>query len=330
MDHLNKPEEEISESNYLNRRDILRGLGYGAAGLTALSVPGFLRGMNGSLLLDDEAVKEAFKPAIGDLHSDLFPAKKSKAYSIAPRTLTEEKVASTYNNFYEFTTVKNRVWQMARGFKATPWKIDVGGAVEKEFTLDLEDLLKLAPLEERTYRFRCVETWAMQVPWTGYPLSKLIDRCKPLGKAKYIKFVSILDKDRLPGQSDPQWPWPYFEALRLDEARHDLAMVCVGIFGHALPMQFGAPWRVIVPWKYGYKSPKSIVRIEFTEEKPSTFWNSAIQNEYGFYSNVDPSKPHPRWSQAMERDIGTGKRRPTLLYNGYAEQVASLYKGDEH
>ncbi|MAW77729.1 MAG: protein-methionine-sulfoxide reductase catalytic subunit MsrP [Planctomycetes bacterium] len=316
------------EGHYLDRRTIIRGMGLGVVGLSTLGLVNWLSGMSGTLAGQVDT-SEAFRAAIGDLGKELFPAKRSEKYTIEPRTLTPEKIASVYNNFYEFTTKKSGVWRMARNFKVDPWKIEIAGDVEKPFTLDFEDLLKLAPLEERVYRFRCVETWAMQVPWIGYPLSKLIDRCKPLGKAKYIRFVTILDEDRLPGQMDKQWPWPYFEALRLDEARHDLAMVCVGIFGHGLPMQHGAPWRVVVPWKYGYKSPKSIVRIEFTEKRPGTFWNQALPREYGFFSNVDPSKPHPRWSQAMERDIGTGRRRATLLYNGYAEQVAGLYTGKE-
>ncbi|RTZ90786.1 MAG: protein-methionine-sulfoxide reductase catalytic subunit MsrP [Planctomycetota bacterium] len=316
------------EDQFLDRRSILRGMGMGLAGLSTLGVSEILQGISASWILQDPN-PEAIQPAIGEQFKDLFPAKRSADFTIAPRTLTPEGISSIYNNFYEFTSVKNRVWRMARNFKVVPWKIEVAGAVEKPLTLDLDDLMKVAPLEERLYRFRCVETWAMQVPWIGYPLNKLIDRCKPLGKAKYIRFISIQDEARMPGQRDKQWPWPYFEALRLDEARHPLAMVVVGLYGHGLPMQHGAPWRVVVPWKYGYKSPKSIVRIEFTEEKPATFWNQALPREYGFYSNVNPSKPHPRWSQAMERDIGTGKRRPTLLYNGYAEQVAKLYSGKE-
>ena len=316
------------EDQFLDRRSILRGMGMGLAGLSTLGVSEILQGISTSWILQDPN-PEAIQPAIGEQFKDLFPAKRSSEFTIAPRTLTPESISSIYNNFYEFTSVKNHVWRMARNFKVVPWKIEVAGDVEKPLTLDLDDLMKVAPLEERLYRFRCVETWAMQVPWIGYPLNKLIDRCKPLGKAKYIRFISIQDEVRLPGQRDKQWPWPYFEALRLDEARHPLAMVVVGLYGHGLPMQHGAPWRVVVPWKYGYKSPKSIVRIEFTEEKPATFWNQALPREYGFYSNVNPSKPHPRWSQAMERDIGTGKRRPTLLYNGYAEQVAKLYSGKE-
>ena len=329
------PDNELPENAttpervFLERRRVVQALGLGAVGLTAAFAArwgGFL-----SATTEGDDSPGEFPPAIGDLGKDLFPGKRAKAYKIEPRTLTPQRIASSFNNFCEFTSQKSQVWKLARGFEVDPWKVEIGGLVEKPFTLGLEDLLTLAPLEERLYRLRCVEAWAMQVPWTGYPLSKLIERCKPLGKAKYIRFVSILDLDRLPGQRrDRHWPWPYFEALRLDEARHDLAFVAVGIYGRGLPMQHGAPWRIVTPWKYGYKSPKSMVRIEFTEKRPGTFWNKAIPEEYGFYSNVNPNKPHPRWSQATERDIGTGDRRPTLPYNGYGEEVSGLYTGNEY
>ena len=321
--------EATSESLFLNRRSVIQALGLGAVGLSTGLAARW--GKDLGAFGNDPVVSDDFPPAIGDLGKEPFPAERSTGYKIAPRTLTPQRIASSFNNFYEFTPEKSLVRRLAEGFEVNPWQVEVGGLVEKPFTLDLEDLLKLAPLEERLYRFRCVEAWAMQVPWTGYPLSKLVDRCKPLGKAKYIRFVSILDLERLPGQrKDRHWPWPYFEALRLDEARNDLAFVAVGIYGKGLPMPHGAPWRVVTPWKYGYKSPKSMVRIEFTEKRPGTFWNQAIPSEYGFYSNVNPKKPHPRWSQATERDIGTQERRPTLPYNGYAEEVSGLYKGDEY
>ncbi len=244
--------------------------------------------------------------------------------------MTPESVAGAYNNFYEFTTVKEKVWQLARGYPVEPWKVKVHGLVKKPRTLDLDDVMGRFPLEERLYRFRCVERWAMQVPWTGYPLRSLIDILEPLPSAKFVRFVTVNDAEGMPGIRKQRWyPWPYFEALRLDEARHHLAFVVVGSYGHALPMQHGAPWRLAIPWKYGYKSPKSLVEIEFTEKKPGTFWNRLQPTEYGFYSNVDPSKPHPRWSQRMERDIGTGVTRETLVYNGYADQVGSLYTGKE-
>lgn len=315
-----------SESAYFGRREVLRALGFG--GLAVAASPLLLgRGATGLLA---QPAPETFPPAVGSKYDDLFPAKRNKTYDFAPLPETPEKITGSYNNFYEFTTDKARVWRMAKDFVASPWTVQVKGAVEKEFSFDLDDLFRWFPLEERRYRFRCVEAWAMQVPWTGFPLRQLIDRCKPLGKAKYVRVVSILDPERLPGQKkDTHWPWPYYEAYRLDEAKHELAFVALGIYGHALPMQFGAPWRIVMPWKYGFKSPKSIVAIEFTETRPGTFWNDAVPKEYGFFSNVNPLKPHPRWSQATERDIGTRERRPTLPFNGYADQVAKLYTGDE-
>ncbi len=239
-------------------------------------------------------------------------------------------MASKYNNFYEFTTTKEKVWELAYGYKVDPWTVNVKGLVAKPKKLSLEDLFTKFPLEERLYRFRCVERWAMQVPWTGFPLAKLIEACEPLGSAKYVRFVTMNDPKGLPGMKSQAWyPWPYFEGLRLDEARNEMAMVAVGIYGHALPMQHGAPWRVVVPWKYGYKNPKSIVEIEFTDQQPPTFWNDLYSNEYGFIRTSTPGKPHPRWSQRFEQDIGTGEQRETLLYNGYGAQVAAMYKGDE-
>ena len=315
-----------SESTYRNRREVLRALGYG--GLTLAAAPFLLQSVGGRLAA--QSAPETFSGAVGKKYDDLFPAKKNAAYDFAPWPLTPERTAGTFNNFYEFTTDKARVWRMAKDFVAHPWTTRVKGAVEKEFTFDLDDLFRWFPLEERRYRFRCVEAWAMQVPWTGFPMRKLIEKCKPLGKAKYVRVVTLLDKERFPGQKkDTHWPWPYYEGFRMDEATHELAFVALGIYGHPLPMQHGAPWRVVMPWKYGFKSPKSIVEIEFTEERPKTFWNDAVPKEYGFFANVEPEKPHPRWSQATERDIGTSERRPTLLYNGYAEQVGKLYTGKE-
>lgn len=313
------PEKEATpEAAFLDRRRLIQGMGLGAM---ALALPSFAAPKLGD--------KEMVAPAVKRF-ADRFPAKRSAAYTLGDRPLTDEKVAAKYNNFYEFTTTKEKVWELAYGYQADPWKVTVKGRVAKPKSLSLEDLFTRFPLEERLYRFRCVERWAMQVPWTGFPLAKLIELCEPLASAKYVRFMSVLDKKGLPGQKSQGWyPWPYFEALRLDEARNELAMVVVGSYGHALPMQHGAPWRVIVPWKYGYKNPKSIVEIEFTETMPGTFWNDLQASEYGFYSNVEPAKPHPRWSQRFEQDIGTGESRETLQYNGYAAQVGGLYKGDE-
>lgn len=307
------------EAAFLDRRRLIQGLGLGAIGLA-------LPRLAAARTLGD---KEMMTPALAR-YADRFPAKRNPAYELGGRQLTPEKVASRYNNFYEFTTTKEKVWELAYGYQVDPWKVNVKGLVAKPKTLGLDDLLSKFPLEERLYRFRCVERWAMQVPWTGFPLAKLIEACEPLASAKFVRFVTVNDPKGLPGQKSQGWyPWPYFEGLRLDEAKNEMAMVVVGIYGHALPMQHGAPWRVIVPWKYGYKNPKSIVEIEFTDKQPGTFWNDLQAAEYGFYSNIDPGRPHPRWSQRFEQDIGTGESRETLLYNGYGAQVAALYKGDE-
>ena len=316
------------ERIFLDRRRVIAGLGLGSLSL-ALG-----RRLGAQPPAPAEAPRLDFerltRPAVGDRFADRFPAGRNQVYDFTPRTPTPERIASRYNNFYEFTLDKARVWDLAHGYPVDPWTIRVGGLVKKKRTLGLEDLYTRFPLEERLYRFRCVERWAMQVPWTGFPLGALIDYLEPLPSARYVRFVSFRDRAGLPGQrSQPWYPWPYFEGLRLDEARHPLAFAVVGSYGHALPMQHGGPWRLALPWKYGYKSPKSIVAIEFTKRQPGTFWNQTTPAEYGFYSNVDPGKPHPRWSQARERDIGTGEERDTLLYNGYADQVAGLYDGDE-
>lgn len=313
------------ESIYLDRRQVLAGLGLGTLALGAGAACASAETADAAA--DPERIAE---PALGERFADRFPALRSAGYDLGGRPLTPETTAAGHNNFYEFTTAKNRVWELAQGYSVDPWSVEVGGLVKRPRTLALEDLLARFPLEERLYRFRCVERWSMQVPWTGYPLSTLIDYLEPLPSARYVRFVSFQDPDNLVGQrTSPWYPWPYFEGLRMDEARHDLAFVVVGSYGHALPMQHGAPWRLALPWKYGYKSPKSIVRIEFTEERPATFWNQTTPREYGFFSNVEPHKPHPRWSQAREHDIGTNEDRDTLLYNGYAEQVAGMYDGNE-
>lgn len=313
---------------YLDRRRLIRTLGLAGAGL-ALGPSAASGRRKKTRRVIDESPEAKTRPAVGDRFGELFPAERNGAYDLGGRPLTDELTAATYNNFYEFTLVKEKVWKVAQGYSVDPWRVEVDGLVKKPRTLDLEALFRQLPLEERLYRFRCVERWAMQVPWTGYPLGKLLALLDPLGSARWVRFVSILDRDNMPGQGRSGSPWPYYEALRLDEAHNELAFVAVGIYGHGLPIQHGAPWRVVIPWKYGYKSPKSLVRIELTKERPPTFWNDLHPNEYGFYSNVDPGKPHPRWSQAQERDIGTGETRPTELFNGYAEQVAGLYDGGE-
>lgn len=318
--------EAIAESDYLDRRQLLRRLGFGAVGLGVAGAIGLPR------LVADDPSRPYDAPAIGSRFLDRYPARRNEAYALGEGyALTPEAIASRYNNFYEFTTDKERVWRLAADYpEIDSWTVKVTGLVEKPITLGLEDILKIAPLEERLYRFRCVERWAMQVPWNGYPLKKLIEKLRPLSSAKYVRFESVLDKKNLPGQRKyEEYSWPYFEALRMDEAMHDLSFAAVGIFGHAMTMQHGAPWRVVTPWKYGYKSPKSIARIHFMDRGPNTFWHQAAPSEYGMYSNVNPKKPHPRWSQARETDIGTKKERDTLPYNGYADLVGKLYTGRE-
>lgn len=327
------------ESAYLNRRQMMRSMGLGALGLATLAGTqiGSPRRALGQDSGDAKAkadeppsLSEVSRPAIGRRFGDRFPAPRNAAFDLGGRPLTEEVTAATNNNFYEFTTAKERVWKVAKDFTVDAWQIQVKGHVKEERTFAMEDLFTRFPLEERLYRFRCVERWAMQVPWTGFPLAALIDWLEPLPSARYVKFTSLEDKVRMPGIDRYGWyPWPYYEALRLDEARHPLAFAAVGIYGHALPMQHGAPWRLALPWKYGYKSPKSIVEIEFTKRRPKTFWNETQPREYGFFSNCDPSRPHPRWSQEWEQDIGTLETRATLPYNGYESAVAELYTGRE-
>jgi methionine sulfoxide reductase catalytic subunit len=238
---------------------------------------------------------------------------------------------TSYNNFYEFGTDKADPAKNAGSLKTRPWTVSIEGEVKKPGVFDIDMLLKLAPLEERIYRLRCVEGWSMVIPWVGYSLAELIKRVEPTGNAKYVQFVTLADKAQMPGLSQPVLDWPYVEGLRLDEAMHPLALLTFGLYGEVLPNQSGAPVRAIVPWKYGFKSGKSIVKIRFVEKQPKTSWEAAIPSEYGFYSNVNPKVDHPRWSQATERRIGEdglfAKKRPTLMFNGYEPQVGQLYAG---
>ncbi|GGX42521.1 protein-methionine-sulfoxide reductase catalytic subunit MsrP [Undibacterium squillarum] len=256
-------------------------------------------------------------------------AAANPAYQLTEKQ-TSRKDATTYNNFYEFGTDKADPAQTAGTLKTHPWSISIEGEVKKPFVLDLEALLKLAPMEERIYRLRCVEGWSMVIPWIGYSLSHLIRRAEPNGNARYIEFVTLNDKKQMPGLNYPVLDWPYTEGLRLDEASHPLTLLTFGMYGEVLPNQNGAPVRLTVPWKYGFKSAKSIVKIRFVRDQPQTSWNRANGREYGFYSNVNPDVDHPRWSQASERRIGEDglftRKRKTLMFNGYQE-VASLYSG---
>ena len=254
-------------------------------------------------------------------------ANVKKATESLPDKLTPFKDVTSYNNFYEFGTGKEDPAQNAGSLKTRPWSITVEGEVNKPKIFDIEELLKLAPLEERVYRLRCVEAWSMVIPWVGYSLAELLKRVEPTGKAKFVEFVSLEDPKQMPGQKSATLNWPYREGLRIDEAMHPLTLLAVGLYGEVLPNQNGAPIRLVVPWKYGYKSAKSIVKIRLVEKQPVTSWMEAGPNEYGFYSNVNPAVDHPRWTQAKERRIGEFLKRPTLPFNGYAEQVAQLYSG---
>ena len=308
------PENQVTpESDYINRRKFIKDLGIAGAG--ALS----LFGTNASAQANTVAKQLAPYQALP------LEAEKNPDYTVT-RQMTDEIVAATYNNFYEFTSSKSTVWKRVERFKTRPWEIKISGLVEKPMTLDVDELIKQMPLEERIYRFRCVETWAMVVPWIGFPMKALLEKVQPKSSAKYVRMTTFLDPDIAPQQRDKRMPWPYFEGLTLAEAMNELTLLVVGIYGHILPPQHGAPIRLIVPWKYGFKSIKSIVSIELTNRKPRNFWNVLIPGEYGFEANVNPNVPHPRWSQATEWMIGTRERHPTVIYNGYGEAVAHLYK----
>ena len=305
------------ESHYLNRRHFLRQAGI--AGLGALAVA---TGCGGA---PAEPAPRAAGIAPPDSWKGLYPAPRSAKYTL-DRALTDEKVAARYNNFYEFTTDKEGVAALAARFPYYPWQVEVAGLVKSPRTYDIDDILRMVPMEERLYRHRCVEAWSMAVPWTGIPFAALIGKLEPLSGAKFVRLVSFHKPELAPGQAMQEWyKWPYYEGVTMAEATNELALLATGIYGHPLPMQHGAPIRLVTPWKYGYKSIKSIVKIEFVEKQPPTFWNDIAPAEYGFVSNVDPAIPHPRWSQATERLIDTGERIPTRPFNGYGEYVASLY-----
>jgi len=299
-----KPSEITSQTLYRDRREFIRAAAaLGAAG-----------GLAAAGLLGPGQARSAEK--LAGLKKSPFSTNE---------TLTALESVTNYNNFYEFGTDKEDPAAHAGKLKTRPWTVKVEGEVKKPKTFDIEELLKLAPLEERIYRMRCVEGWSMVIPWVGYPLSELIKRVEPTGNAKFIEFHTLLDPEQMPGQKMPILDWPYVEGLRMDEAMHPLTLLTVGLYGQALPNQNGAPVRTVVPWKYGFKSAKSIVRIRFTEQQPMTAWEMSAPREYGFYSNVNPKVDHPRWSQARERRIGEFRKRETLMFNGYGDQVAGLY-----
>lgn len=245
-------------------------------------------------------------------------------------SLTSYEDIAKINNYYEFTVDKARVAELAKEFRVSPWSIEVNGLVQKPKTFSIDEILNKFPREERVYRMRCVEGWSMVIPWMGFEINQILKEVEPLASAKYVKFTTLSDPEQMPGMSkssDSKYPWPYTEGLRLDEAMHSLTILATGLYGKELLNQNGAPIRLVVPWKYGFKSAKAIVKIELVMEQPSTFWNVVAPNEYGFYSNVNPAVPHPRWTQEMEYRIGETGRRPTMFLNGYTEEVGSLYSG---
>ena len=308
--------EITPRSVYEERRQLLRLWAAGAAGATLAAWAG------------REALAQTPRP--GKLAA-LLGSASAVAGAVSLEKLTSYQDASTYNNFYEFGTDKADPARNAHTLKTTPWTVEVEGLVKKPGKYGIEDLIKLSAQEERIYRLRCVEGWSMVIPWVGYSLSELIRRVEPLGSAKYVEFITLADKARMPGLGSRVLDWPYVEGLRLDEAMHPLTLLAFGMYGEVLPNQNGAPVRLVVPWKYGFKSAKSIVKIRFTEKEPATAWNKAAPQEYGFYSNVNPLVDHPRWSQATERRIGEdglfAKKRKTLMFNGYEAQVGQLYAG---
>jgi methionine sulfoxide reductase catalytic subunit len=257
----------------------------------------------------------------------LYPFKRSEQF-VLDRPITDEKVNTNYNNFYEFGTSKY-IARAAQALKLRPWTVKIDGMVEREQEIDLDELIRKMPLEERLYRHRCVEAWSMAIPWSGFPLAKLVDMARPLSSATYLRMETFLDRSVAPGQRQVWQPWPYVEGLTMAEASNELAFLVTGAYGKPVSKQQGAPLRLAVPWKYGFKSIKSIVRFTFTDQRPKSYWEAVQGSEYGFWANVNPQVPHPRWSQASEELIGLNERRPTLLFNGYAEYVAPLYKGLE-
>jgi sulfoxide reductase catalytic subunit YedY len=311
----NVPENQITpEQKFLQRRQILKALAFGAAALASSQL------VSCGPASDAVAVGAQERPP----GKDLYPGRQDRRFGL-DRSVTAEAYAASYNNFYEFSVFKSRVYKKAARLTTDPWQVTVAGLVERPQVFDIDELVRAFPLQERLYRFRCVEAWAMAVPWTGFPLRSLIERARPLSAAKYVRFVTFMNAQIAPNQRPSYGPWPYSEALTMAEATNELTLLATGIYGHPLPKQHGAPLRLVVPWKYGFKSIKSIVTIEFTAERPKTFWHSNRPSEYAFSANVDPNVPHPRWLQTTERLIDTGAARATLKFNGYGEWVAGLY-----
>jgi len=283
--------------------------------------------MKAATVAASAALLAACAPSVTEMPQNAAPAPASTATDELGNPVNTYEDITNYNNYYEFTTDKQGVAGLAKDFKTIPWTIEVGGLVNKPKTFGIDDLLKTFTQEERIYRLRCVEAWSMVIPWEGFTLASLLNMVEPTSEAKYVRFETVYRPDEMPGQKSPFYSWPYQEGLRLDEAMNDLTFLAAGLYGEPNVPQNGAPIRLVVPWKYGFKSIKSIVKIELVAEQPATLWNAIAPNEYGFYSNVNPDVDHPRWSQASERRIGELSRVPTLPFNGYGEQVAALYDG---
>ena len=303
------PERLATPEHLFNRRAVLA-----AGGAAALSLAPQVASAQRVADLPDPTAK-------------LYPAKRNETYTL-DRPLTDEKIAISYNNYYEFGSSK-QIAKAAQALKLRPWTVKLDGMVEKPQEIDIDDLLKKVQLEERLYRLRCVEAWSMAIPWSGFPMAKLVELAKPLSSAKYVRMETFHDPKIAPGQRQTWYPWPYVEGLTIAEATNELAFMVTGAYGKPVAKQMGAPIRLAVPWKYGFKSVKSIVRFTFTDQRPKSYWESLQGGEYGFWANVNPEVSHPRWSQATEEVIGTSERRPTLLFNGYGDYVAGLYKGLE-
>lgn len=299
-----KPDEITPEEDYLNRREFIIGAGAAVLGAAASDV------------FSPPLVRAAGEPTV-----------KRTLSGPAGEALTDKEEATTFVNYYELSMDKDEAVKYGRHLRTRPWTVTVDGLVKKTRSFDIEKILKMFPLEERIYRFRCVEGWSMVIPWLGFSLGKFIKKCEPTGSAKFVEFYTLYDPVQLPGQLSSVLPWPYMEGLRMDEAVHPLTLLTVGMYGKILPGQNGAPIRLMVPWKYGFKSIKSIVRMRFVEKMPTTTWMKASPDEYGFYANVNPQVDHPRWSQAQEQRIGEEGLRDTLMFNGYGQEVAALYSG---
>ena len=309
--------EITPEDVYLNRRSFMKGAGLalGTAALAACSMP------------DVEEVAASEEEPADASRTEAVPAEVGTVDELGDPLNTFEQITN-YNNFYEFSTDKQAVARLSEGYSTSPWTVEVGGLVNSPGAYDVDDLRKMFDIEERIYRLRCVEAWSMVIPWLGFPISDLLNVVEPKSEARYVRFETILDPDGMPGQRNSSWySWPYVEGLRIDEAMNPLAILSTGLYGKDLLPQNGAPIRLVAPWKYGFKSIKSIVKIDLVAEQPTSLWMAAAGHEYGFYANVNPEVNHPRWSQATERRIGERGRRPTLMFNGYEEQVASLYEG---